>query len=55
MATSCSSIQSTTIHFTRNSSARGRIAEANNMLSAPRSANSFDWSITTSTRDDRAL
>ncbi|WP_342190286.1 hypothetical protein Pla52nx_005946 [Stieleria varia] len=37
-----------------NSSARGRIAEVNNMLSAPRSANSFDWSITTSTRDDQA-
>ncbi|WP_342190284.1 hypothetical protein Pla52nx_005927 [Stieleria varia] len=55
MATDDSSIRSTALHFARNSSARGRIAEVNNMLSAPRSANSFDWSITTSIRDDRAL
>ncbi|WP_342190283.1 hypothetical protein Pla52nx_005926 [Stieleria varia] len=55
MATDDSNIRSTALHFTRNSSARGRIAEANNMLSATRSANSFEWSIATSTRDDRAL
>ncbi|WP_342190277.1 hypothetical protein Pla52nx_005655 [Stieleria varia] len=55
MATSGSTIRSTTIHFTRNGSARERAAEADVLLSDPRSANSFDWSITTSTRDDRAL